>query len=440
MIWKKLPDFDNYEFSNNGEVRNVITNNELKGSCDDKGFIRMTLKNNDNKAIGIQVHTSVAKLFINNPNNYKVVRHIDDNKLNNNVTNLMWVPQVTKIVKYEPIEGEVWKQVENIDRCEVSNKGRIRNKFMNSLLSSKKSMNGYMEIVIDRKTYFVHRLVALAFIPNLENKPTVDHVDRNRTNNNLENLRWNTVKEQTMNMKYKYVIPMRKINRIDIKTDEVLQTHDNLEESIKWIIYNKLSESTNKNSIRSHLSTSLNDESNTKSCYGYKWKYTVNEDIEGEIWKSIKDVMPKAADHLISNMGRIKNAKNLIVDGSVRAGYQMVYIGKEYKKQRLHILVAKLFIPNPENKECVNHKNGIKTDNRVSNLEWISQKDNVLHAIQTNLNHAVIKVKVTNLGTKEEKIYSAKRYACNTLNIDERKFNKHLKNQTPYNNLMFTLA
>lgn len=63
---------------------------------------------------------------------------------------------------------------------------------------SKKS-NGYLVIGYKGKHYRVHRLIAEAFLPNPENKPTVDHIDMNKQNNALSNLRWATMQEQNLN-------------------------------------------------------------------------------------------------------------------------------------------------------------------------------------------------------------------------------------------------
>ena len=115
-----------------------------------------------------------------------------------------------------------------------------------------------------------------------------------------------------------------------------------------------------------------------------------------EAWRDTKEL---GSFLQVSNMGnvrcfdeltKVEGEDNLyyyryrVVNLSISDGY--AYVGKKkdevFLSTSVHRLVAELFIPNPNNLPIVNHKNFVRSDNRVSNLEWVTAKENVDHAIK----------------------------------------------------------
>ena len=89
--WKTINGYENYQISNKGNVKNIITNQILKQCNNGRGYKHVMLYNSDHKGKTLVVHRLVANAFIPNPQNLPEVNHIDENKTNNSVDNLEWI-------------------------------------------------------------------------------------------------------------------------------------------------------------------------------------------------------------------------------------------------------------------------------------------------------------------------------------------------------------
>ena len=105
---------------------------------------------------------------------------------------------------------EEFRKIKDYENYSVSNLGVVRNDKKGKILKQS-YRKGYKQVGFDGKTHRVHILVAKAFIPNLENKKCVDHIDTDKANNNVSNLRWATNNENNCNT------PIRNDNTSGIK-------------------------------------------------------------------------------------------------------------------------------------------------------------------------------------------------------------------------------
>jgi len=97
-------------------------------------------------------------------------------------------------------DDEKYKPIINNPKYYITNKGRIYSTITCKFLNPSINNNGYYTTTLsNRKTHYIHRLLGLHFIDNPDNLPMIDHIDRDKSNNNIDNLRWSTCLDNNLN-------------------------------------------------------------------------------------------------------------------------------------------------------------------------------------------------------------------------------------------------
>jgi len=330
VVWKKIEGFSAYEISNTGIVRNSKTEHPMKPTISNKKYV-VHIISNANKTRGVAVHILVAKAFFKLTHEHYKILHKNGNKLDNRVENLK--VKVTRSFDGK-VNGDFSERVNEI-KFEEGEEFKYITNFENYIITS----NGRVFNLRYKK-------------PRLVNGCAYNYAQRVTLSKGHKTV--------VMNI---HVLVMTHFNPKDPKDDWYIvhknkDVYDNRLSNLEWAKVEP-------------VQPTVTIESLTKP---------------GEIWKDVSDY----PDNKVSNLGRVLNTSTMYVlqsnpdkdDGYV---YVTLYNKSGRKTFKAHILIANAFLQKPSYKVTVNHKNGIKHDNCLENLEWATPSQQAKHARKIGL-------------------------------------------------------
>lgn len=333
------------------------------------------------------IHLLVARTFIPIKVELPYVLHKDGNIGNNHKDNLVWS-------KYPDLDHADFKTIPGYSKYKISKKGVIKSytkRHVPKIISPKKTLEGYKEGSLKnddggRSSIKVARLVALTYLPNPENLPTVDHIDRDRSNDCLENLRWASHSTQSNNrdLTTRFKKP---VCRYD-KTGEFIDEYESVSAAVLQLANLKLSASTiGANAVKNK------DGLKFVTKKGFMWRFKTYDDVyvleEGEemiqIVGTFDDLVVNFPAYSITNFGNVINDRGYKIASSSKVSYPYYKLRNNGEKGGFsaHVLVALFFVEGRTLlKNEVDHLDENRENPRFDNLEWVTHQENIRRMAQ----------------------------------------------------------
>lgn len=341
MNFKYITEDNKYKIYENGDVYNDENKLIPKYFNKNNSYSIFVKINNKNKQFNL--HTLIYKLFIGEVKKGNYIWFKDDNFNNIHINNLIQKPRNENKYKIEFDKNE-WKYIPNYEERYIINKeGIVKSLLTGNILEDNyntKFKQSYKSAkLIDkegkRNSYLIHTLVYKTFIGEIDKNMVIDHIDQDKFNNKLENLRMVSQSDNSKNC-------------------------------------GRGSYSKNKNEIKNNIFINIG----TKYKNIYLSNYEINE--YGQIKNNHKKMLNPSTY-------RLYNIVNIIDK-----------ISKKRYNIRIHQLVASVFLENPNNYTIVHHKDDNRGNNHISNLEWTSHTQNITYSQgkrlgQYSLNDELIK-------------------------------------------------
>jgi hypothetical protein len=255
---------------------------------------------------------------------------------------------------------------------EISTFGNVRSKTTNNILKPNAKNNIPMiSLRVNGKGYncTIHQLVAQMFLENPNNYTRVNHINHDKLDNRVENLRWVSATE---NANHAHAKKERKTNaKAILQYDEngnFIKRFDSIRQA-----------STELDIPEKQFNSNLTGQ--RKLLNGFNFEYETPKVVLTEKDLLQFDPIKEHPDYLISRDGRIYSKKTKRIMKPLSTG-NYNYLQIDDKNVSVHSLVAKQFIPNKNNYLTVNHKDGNKSNNHVDNLEWMSHSEQRKHSAQ----------------------------------------------------------